>query len=166
MKLNRIFKNQTLKKVLLVVCTVGISTAIVVLGQPEQQVNATLYNRQKETDVILPDWEGRWQCNLDGRQAILELKLTDSRECQGDTCTTTSGTKIAGRVRDQGTWKPVEQRSFNSNDPSSSRRDHMLPLRHNNSNNWLLMMHTWDRNYISGYTSWQGIPFGIQYEKS
>lgn len=42
----------------------------------------------------------------------------------------------------------------------------MLPVRYNNTDNWMLIMHTGDRNYVSGYTTWNGIPFGLQCRKS
>ncbi len=130
-------------------------------------VNATTYGRRNPTDVILPDWAGKWNCNLDGRQAVLELNLADTRVCKNGVCTTTAGTRIAGRVSDNGgAWVSIEQRAFAAGDPQSSRRDHILPLRYKNTDNWLLIMHTMNRNIASGYTSWNGIPFGLQCRKS
>ncbi|MBE9200036.1 MULTISPECIES: DUF6006 family protein [unclassified Nodularia (in: cyanobacteria)] len=122
---------------------------------------------QPNFSVILPDWAGKWRCNLDGRQAVLELGLGDTRICKDGLCTTTAGTRIAGRVSDNGgPWVSIEQRAFAAGDPPSSRRDHILPLRYKNTDNWLLIMHTMNRNIASGYTSWNGIPFGLQCRKS
>ncbi len=132
-----------------------------------QRADATLYARQNPTDVILPDWVGRWNCDLDGRPATLELRLANTTVCNGDICRTTVGTRIAGWIGDNGgSWAPIEQRAFAAGDLSSSRRDHILPLRYNNTDNWMLIMHTWNRNFASGYTTWNGIPFGLQCQKS
>lgn len=129
--------------------------------------DATLYVRPTPTTVILPDWEGRWNCNLDGRSAVIELNLANTTICKDGICQTTIGTRIAGRVSDNGgSWLPIEQRSFGSGDLASSRRDHMMPLLYNKQDKWMLIMHTFNRNYASGYTTWNGIPFGLQCRKS
>lgn len=147
----------------------GLSAIAVALGGVflAKGADATLYVRKNPTDVILPDWVGKWNCNLDGRSAVIELGLANTTVCNGNICSTTSGTRIAGRVSTNGgAWVPIEQRAFVSTDLPSSRLDHMLPLRYNKTDNWMLMMHTWDRNFASGYTTWSGIPFGLQCRKS
>lgn len=148
----------------------GISLLILTTSNlvSTQNAQATTYGRRNPTDVILPDWQGRWNCNLDGRNAVLELRLGDLVRDNGDgTQSIVHGVKIVGRIRDNGgAWVPVEQRNFTPSDLASSRRDHMLPLRYNNQDNWMLMMHTWNRRYASGYTTWNGIPFGFQCQKS
>jgi hypothetical protein len=107
--------------------------------------------RSNPTDVLKSDWEGVWNCNLDGRQARVEF-IYDS-----------SSKRVYGNVSDSnGPTLALGERKLNQFDLKSSRRDHMLPLRYNSEVNWMLMMHTWDRNYASGYTYWQGIPFGFQ----
>ncbi|MBF2014710.1 MAG: hypothetical protein IGS23_05770 [Rivularia sp. T60_A2020_040] len=129
--------------------------------------SATTYGRRNPTDVILPDWVGTWNCNLDGRRAVLELSLGNTVTDNGNgTSSVTVGTKIYGRISDNGgSWVNLEQRTLTSNDPSTRRRDHILPLKYNNRDNWLLMMHTFNRKYASGYTTWSGIPFGLQCQK-
>jgi hypothetical protein len=144
----------------------AISVAAVCVSL-NQKVEATQYVRPNPWTVILPDWAGQWNCNLDGRSAVLQLYLANTSVCNGNICQITIGTRIAGRISDNGgAWRLIEQRSFNSGDIASSRRDHMLPLRYNNTDNWMLIMHTGDRNYASGYTTWNGIPFGLQCRKS
>jgi len=156
--------HRILVKTLLGLSTLGFAAGCILLAQG---ANATTYGRRNPTDVIPPDWVGRWNCNLDGRNALLELNLADTTVCSGNVCSTTAGTRIAGRISDNGgAWVPIEQRAFTGGDISSSRRDHMLPLRYNNRDNWMLMMHTWNRNFASGYTTWNGIPFGLQCRKS
>jgi hypothetical protein len=140
---------------------VGLGIATLSLGWPSAQ--ATLYARPTPTSVILPDWVGNWTCNLDGRPATMQLWLGNTQTCNGNVCSITVGTRIDGRISDNGgPWRSLGQRSFTSADPASSRRDHILPLRYNNTDNWLLIMHTFNRNFISGYTTWNRIPFGFQ----
>ncbi len=157
----------SLKRRVPILLGLGAISVAAVCVSFNQGAEATIYVRPNPWTVILPDWAGRWNCNLDGRQAVLELNLANTTVCQGNICSTTISTRIAGRISDNGRpWVPIEQRSFNSGDIASSRRDHMLPLRYNNTDNWMLIMHTGDRNYASGYTTWNGIPFGLQCRKS
>lgn len=142
--------------------SIAVSSLIVI-----PVAKATTYGRRKPTDVIPPDWVGRWNCNLDGRKAVLELRLGNTVRDNGNgTQTITHGTKIYGRISDNGgRWVNIEQRKFTNNDPNTRRRDHILPLKYNNRDNWLLIMHTFNRKYASGYTTWSGIPFGLQCRK-
>ena len=143
---------------------IALGAAYVILAP---KADATIYARSNPTDVIPPDWVGRWNCNLDGRAAVIEFKLGNDIRCNGNVCSTTAGTKLVGRISDNGgEWKPLEQRNFTPSDPPTTRQDHLLPLRYNNTDNWMLMMHTWNRNFASGYTVWNGIPFGLQCRKS
>ena len=113
--------------------------------------------------VILSDWQGTWNCNLDGRSAVLKLQLLEKRVFVDFVGSTYSELFVSGQFSDSGgAWKHVTQRSFNSGDLASSRRDHMLPLIYENRDNWMLIMHTGNRNYISGYTTWNGSVFGMQ----
>lgn len=156
--------NPLILKILLGLSAVSIATGCFLLAQG---ADATIYARRNPTDVIPPDWEGRWTCNLDGRPAVLELRLADTTVCEGNVCRKTIGTRIAGRISDNGgAWIPIEQREFAPGDLSTSRRDHLLPLRYDKTDNWMLIMHTWNRNFASGYTTWNGIPFGLQCRKS
>ncbi|MEL7354362.1 MAG: DUF6006 family protein [Cyanobacteria bacterium P01_A01_bin.116] len=130
-------------------------------------VQAATYARPTQTSVIPPDWVGTWDCNLDGREAVIRLGIDSRRGCDGDFCTTTPGAgPIAGNVSDGGgNWVPIRERSRNSNDLDTSRNDHTLPLRYNGTDDWMLIMHTWNRDFASGYTTWRGIPFGLQCSK-
>lgn len=153
---------------MLVRTLLGLGAIAVAVGAVflAKEADATLYVRRSPTDIIPPDWVGKWNCNIDGRSAVLELSLVDTTICEGGVCRTTSGTGIAGRFSNNGgAWMPIEQRDFAPGDPSTSRRDHMLPLRYNNTDNWMLMIHTWNRNFASGYTTWNGIHFGLQCRK-
>lgn len=157
----------SLKRKVPILLGLSVISAAAVCISFHNKANATLYVRPNPWTVILPDWAGRWSCNLDGRPAVIELNLANTTTCQGNICQTTIGTRIAGRISDNGgPWVPIEQRSFSSGDLASSRRDHMLPLRYNNTANWMLIMHTANRNYTSGYTTWNGIPFGLQCRRS
>ncbi|MBW4575958.1 MAG: hypothetical protein KME08_11820 [Aphanothece sp. CMT-3BRIN-NPC111] len=148
----------------------GIGAVAVCLsfGQESQGAESTTYGRRNPTDVILPDWQGNWDCNLDGRQTELDLQLLADTLCQGNICQNVF--KIAGRMSYQGgSNMPVEQREIGQGDLPSSRQDHLLPLRFNSNEGWLqmlLMMHTGNRESASGYVNWNGIPFGIQCRKA
>lgn len=125
---------------------VGIGTAILATGLPIG------LSTRAET-ISSSNWQGNWSCNLDGRSAVLILA--------------TNGGRVAGRINDNNRgWVTLVQRNLDSNDPSSSRLDHLLPLLYNNTDHWMLMMHTWNSNYASGYTTWKGIPFGLQCRRS
>jgi hypothetical protein len=124
---------------------------------------ATQWTRVKPTDVIPPDWEGTWKCNGDGRAFEITLKLEQVINCNGGICTNTGTYVVKGQAASgNGPAKTLEQSSFGASDPASTRKDHLLPLRFEDGNNWILMMHTWDRRYASGYTNWDNIPFGLQ----
>jgi hypothetical protein len=142
-----------------IAASIGISS----LSFAVQPAQATTYARPTPTTVILPDWAGTWNCNLDGRPAVMQLWLANTRTCNGSICSITYGTRIDGRISDNsGPWRSLNQRNYTSGDLASSRRDHMLPVQFNNTDNWLLLMHTGNRNFISGYTTWNRIPFGFQ----
>jgi hypothetical protein len=128
-------------------------------------VNSRVYADQY-TPMTL-NWNGQWNCNLDGRSATIEFwreRIPD--ECANGICRRTFGTIFRGRVSDNGgKWVALEMRSPNQNDPPNSNSPHVLPLRYNNTDDWLLMVHTWDYNFASGYTTWQGRPYGLQCRK-
>jgi hypothetical protein len=114
------------------------------------------------------DWAGFWECNLDGRPALLALGRENLYEDLGGgigsicfDCT------IGGEISDNGgSWIRVEKRSLTADDPPASVTDHLLPLLYNGQDHWLLMIHTWDRNFASGYTTWNGRPYGLQCRKT
>ncbi len=116
-----------------------------------------------------PEWIGRWTCNLDGRPAILELSgNTDPNTCWYDEeacgflCTLIGGTNVAGRFSDDGgPWKTIYTRPFYRDQGELKRYEHIIPLEVDKEP-WLLLMHTWDKNYMSGYTTWHDRVFGIQ----
>ena len=124
----------------------GVGMSILLTGLPLEL--------DARAETISPsDWEGTWNCNLDGRPAVLIFEV--------------NGSTVTGRINDSNRgWVTLVERDFDGSDPSSSRSDHLLPLLYNNTEHWLLMMHTWNSNYASGYTRWQGIPFGLQCQRS
>ena len=115
-----------------------------------------------------PDWIGRWICNLDGRPAIIELTGNrDPNTCfitNGETICTLMGstTNVAGKLSDNGgAWQTIYTRPFFPKQGEQPEYDHIIPLELNNQP-WLLLRHTWDQRYMSGYTIWEGRAFGIQ----
>ncbi len=123
---------------------------------------AALWSRENPNDVIPPDWVGTWYCNLDGRGAQIIFDLRQEHVCNGDECVTGSY-KLFGMISDSGgPWRSLNQRDYDSHDMLTSREDHLLPLKFEDENHWMLMMHTLDRNYVSGYTRWDNAPYGIQ----
>ncbi|HEY9695042.1 MAG TPA: DUF6006 family protein [Oculatellaceae cyanobacterium] len=124
--------------------------------------------RRNPTDVILPDWQGNWDCNLDGTKAVLDFRLVEDTICQGNICQ--NSFKIAGRMLDaNGVANPLEAREYGPGDPPTARLDHLLPLRFRSNEEWipmLLMMHTGRRDSASGYVRWNGIPYGLQCQKA
>jgi hypothetical protein len=105
-----------------------------------------------------PEWSGGLTCNLDGRPAVLELEgITSLNWCwldkeRGYMCTR-AGELVAGRLSDNGgPWQPIETRPFYPDRGEKREYTHIIPLRLNNEP-WLLLMHTWDNRYMSGYTT-------------
>ena len=114
------------------------------------------------------DWTGIWECNLDGRLALLSLGRMDLyQDLGGGISSLCSDCTIGGEISDNGgPWVQVEKRPLTSDDPPASVTDHLLPLLYNDQEHWLLMLHTWDTNYASGYTTWSGRPYGLQCQKT
>jgi hypothetical protein len=134
-----------------IVCVLIIGYVFITRLLIGQVIYAKIPTRSSSTDVLKSDWEGVWNCNLDGRPARVEF-IYDS-----------GSNKVYGNVSDSnGPTVALGERKLNKLDLKSSRQDHRLPLLYNSKVNWMLMMHTWDRNYASGYTYWQDIPFGFQ----
>lgn len=120
----------------------------------EQGVSAETPERQFAQEVLKSDWDGKWKCNLDGRTAEVEFSYESTEN------------RVFGYISDSGGEKKAfGERKLDNSDLLSSRRDHMLPLLYDGKVKWMLMMHTWDRSYASGYTYWEGIPFGLQCHK-
>ncbi len=91
-----------------------------------------------------PTWIGTWLCNHDGRPATIIFNSINP---------------VRGRVNiAYGGWTDIEERTSNSKDVPNSNQAHILHL----SGDWLLMRHGWDANYASGYSIWNGVPFGLQ----
>lgn len=116
------------------------------------------------------EWSGRWSCNLDGRPAVIELTGNrDPNTCLFDkqagefVCTLIgTSTNVAGRLSDNGgSWQTIYTRPFYPERGELPKYNHVIPLRLNNEP-WLLLMHTWNKRYMSGYTTWRGRAFGIQ----
>jgi hypothetical protein len=125
-------------------------------------------NLQASTFTGPSDWTGLWACNLDGRKALLSLGRMDLyQDLGGGISSLCSDCTIGGEISDNGgPWRQVEKRSLTANDPPASVTDHLLPLLYNGEDHWLLVIHTWDRDYASGYTTWSGRPYGLQCQKT
>jgi len=82
---------------------------------------------------------------------------------KGNLCTLIgSGNNVAGRLSDNGgAWQTLSVRPFFRERGERREYDHIIPLELNNQP-WLLLRHTWDQRYMSGYTIWEGRAFGIQ----
>jgi hypothetical protein len=160
--------NKTTARWLCALGGVVVVAICIVFGQQTQGTELNSDIRRNPTDIILPDWRGKWDCNLDGRQTTVEFRLVEDTFCQGNICQNIF--KITGRMIDTGgTETPLEPRDYGEGDPPTARLDHLLPLRFKSNEGWLpmlLMMHTGNREYASGYVRWNAIPFGIQCRKS
>lgn len=133
-------------------------------------ISATLIlSPEMARSVDPPKWSGRWTCNLDGRPAVLELTgnidpnwcWLDKEACEF-LCTLIGSDTVAGRLSDNGwPWQTIYTRPFYPESSEKPEYEHVIPLELNNEP-WLLLMHTWNKNYMSGYTTWHGRAFGIQ----
>lgn len=125
------------------------------------------------TASFLPErytpWLGRWMCNLDGRNSTLEFFALDEPNvsCSGDICTSTSGNvTLAGVAIDaSGSRKSLALRPLNAKDPKANNGTQILALSYNRTDDWLLLLHTWDKRYASGFTTWNGNIYGLQCKK-
>jgi hypothetical protein len=137
-------------------------------GQETQGAQPNNSTRRNPTDVILLDWQGKWDCNLDGRQARLDFNLLEDTRCLGSICQ--SSFKISGvMIEPSGKQAALAPRDYGYGDPPSARLDHLLPLIYKSSDGdlpMLLIMHTGNRENASGYVIWNGIPFGLQCRKN
>lgn len=151
--------NRMLVRSLFSLCAISVAAVCVFL---DQKADAVTYVRRYPWEVIPPDWVGTWDCNLDGRATVMQLNLVPKTVCNGSLCTT-SGEQVAGNFG----GVTITQRDYTSSDPVTTRGGHMLPLRYNNTDNWLIMMNTQNRSvsYASGYSTWQNTPFGLQCRK-
>lgn len=160
--------NKTIARWLWILGGLLALTICLLFGQLSQEAELNNSIRRNPTDVILPDWQGKWNCNLDGRQTQLDFQLGGSTLCQGNICEYVY--KLAGRMSGLSEGDtPLEPRDYGRGDPPTARLDHLLPLSFKTRDGWLpmlLMMHTGNRDYSSGYVTWNGIPYGIQCHKS
>jgi hypothetical protein len=104
---------------------------------------------QKAEAIAPSDWTGTWTCNFDGQPQPMPITFR------------THYNLVIGQL-DDNAWA-LQQRSFDpSSDPATSRTDHVLPLLNTTNNEqWFLMLHTWNTNYASGFSRWQGSVYGI-----
>ncbi|AFZ13644.1 hypothetical protein Cri9333_2798 [Crinalium epipsammum PCC 9333] len=147
------------------ISAIGVSLCF---SQATQGSELNSGSRRNPTDVILSDWQGRWDCNLDGRQTTLDFKLIEQSFCQGNICQ--NAFKVTGQMIDGNTVvSELESREYGPGDPPTARLDHLLPMRFKSTEEWLpllLMMHTGNRNYASGFVRWNGIPYGLQCQRA
>jgi hypothetical protein len=103
--------------------------------------------QKAEAQITPSHWVGTWNCNNDGRP--IQVRFW------------THYNLVIGQVGNDA-WA-LQQRNYDSSiDPATSRKDHVLPLSVPGSNTkWFLAMHTWNHNYASGFTRWEGTAFGL-----
>ena len=112
-------------------------------------VGICLSTTQKASAITALDWVGWWNCNNDGHPTAQVYFWLDYY-----------GSVVGGSFAGQ---RGLIPRSYNSAiDPPTSRRDHLLFLRNQgNQVPWFLAMHTWNWNYASGITQWNGSAYGL-----
>jgi hypothetical protein len=146
-----------MKRIVILLLCFLMGMGILMYGFPfKQGVDAKTPERKFAQEVLKSDWDGKWKCNLNGQ--IVEAEF----EYQSTT------NKVHGNISDSGgKSKTFGERDLDKSDLPSSRLDHMLPLLYdgNKTDKWMLMMHTGDRSYASGYASLERIPFGLQCHK-
>lgn len=104
--------------------------------------------QKAEAQITPSHWVGTWNCNNDGRPTVQVTFWP-------------SGGTVYGKIDND--YYALQPRSYSSSiDPPTSRKDHVLPLyvRANNTQ-WFLAMHTWNGNYASGFSRWNGTAFGL-----
>jgi hypothetical protein len=116
----------------------AINVAVVCLSSPQKA----------EAQITRSNWVGTWSCNNDGWPDV-QVKF---REHYG---------LIVGQIGNDA-WA-LQQRNYNpQNDPSTGRKDHVLPLWvPSNDTEWFLAIHTRNTNYASGFSRWNGSVFGL-----
>lgn len=122
------------------------------------------------TPTAFVKWVGNWQCNLDGRPARIQLfSERIDMNCSDGLCEITSepSYRLAGRISSNGfpPWKKLESRGFRAEDPKTKVSSYILPLRYDGAEDWFVMMHTWNKNYLSGFSRWNGTVYGLQCQK-
>lgn len=94
-------------------------------------------------------WDGNWKCNIDGRPARMRWSVVDDPDvqCQGDTCSRSSGVKWSGRFSDNGSaWVPLR----NAREGAAGG----LYFNHADGNRWYLARPTSGK--ANGWTTWNG----------
>lgn len=94
-------------------------------------------------------WGGKWSCNIDGRPARMQwVAANDTQtDCDGDTCTSTSGARWVGRFSDNGSkWVPLSN-------PRTGDRGGLF-FQHADGNKWYLAKPTSAKT--QGWTTWNG----------
>lgn len=114
-------------------------------------------------DVPHRDWPGTYRGRSDGRRAL----LTISTEFVGDSAVTViynielkdldRGASFSGQVRVNYNKTPKNIIPFSKPLTSSSG---------NKKDIQRLLLHTWDTDYISGYSTWNGRDFGLLFERT
>ncbi len=115
--------NRTATRLLWILSGISALAVDVSLGY---RADATEYVRSTATDVILPDWAGRWNCNVNVRQPLLRLELEQERKCSGGFCTQIVTTTVWDRFRSNGgPWASAERKKLDSNNLPTSWRDRL-----------------------------------------
>jgi hypothetical protein len=136
-------------------CFVFVITLAILSGAWVE--SSASYNRPTPQYVIPPDWEGSWQCAVDGRTYTLRMQLMPKCTPSGGEVTCT-GEHITGSTSTRTTFT---ERRLDSGDPATTRTDHMLPVQAADGTRGLYLMHTWDHDRFSGYGYWSGAPYPV-----
>ena len=93
-------------------------------------------------------WGGKWKCTIDGRPARMNWAVVDAGEssCDGETCTTTSAVRWAGKFSDNGSqWVKL----------TNARPGNLggLYFQHADGNRWYLAKPAGGK--AQGWTTWQ-----------
>ncbi|NJO34224.1 MAG: hypothetical protein HC869_14930 [Rhodospirillales bacterium] len=99
-------------------------------------------------------WGGAWQCNIDGRPARMKWVTVDDSQtnCDGDSCTTTSGARWKGSFSDNGSsWVPLTN-------PRRGQRGGLY-FNYADGNRWYLA--TPSGSQTRGWTTWNGQRYSL-----
>lgn len=130
------------------------------LGLAIVPAGLVLASPQAKAGLVVSEWFfGRWDCNIDGRPAQMQWKVVDDSQttCSGDTCSTTSGVRIAGWFSDNGSaWVPLKKRFANT-----QRQELGIRYLGKEQDNWYLKYNSRTK-VADGWTTWRGQRYPLQ----
>ncbi|WP_041233502.1 DUF6006 family protein [Cylindrospermum stagnale] len=130
------------------------------LGLAIVPAGLVLASPQAKAGLVASEWFfGRWDCNIDGRPAQMQWKVVDDSQttCNGDTCSSTSGVRIAGWFSDNGgAWVPLKKRFANK-----QRQELGIRYLGKEQDNWYLKYNSRTK-VADGWTTWRGQRYPLQ----